>query len=112
MVSKNYKYKFLKGDYYERSVPKNRNRPYSQRLHSFRDHSSNLDHRPDNNRHGDPEKMGEMIQMNKSIIGSAKGTVIANSKKEAEEKIMSGQWDDIDIDVEDIINIEHLKKQK
>jgi len=44
------------------------------------------------------------------VVGSAKGTVKANSKKEALETINAGQWDDIDIDIEDIIEIEHLTK--
>jgi len=42
------------------------------------------------------------------IEGSAKGTVKANSKKEALEMINDGQWDDIDIDVEDVIDVERL----
>ena len=42
------------------------------------------------------------------VAGSAKGTVKANSKKEALKTINAGQWDDIDIDIEDIIEIEHL----
>lgn len=45
------------------------------------------------------------------IEGSAKGTVKANSKKEAKEMIKVGQWDDIDVDVEDIIEIEHLTEK-
>jgi len=46
------------------------------------------------------------------ITGSAKGTVKANSKKEAKEMIEGGQWYDIDIDVEDIIEIEDITKSK
>lgn len=42
------------------------------------------------------------------VSGSANGNVKANSKKEALEMLMSGQWNDIDIDVEDIIEVEHL----
>ena len=42
------------------------------------------------------------------ISGSAKGNVKANSKKEALELINGGQWDNIDIDVEDIIEVEYL----
>ena len=45
------------------------------------------------------------------ISGSAKGNVKANSKKEALELINGGQWDDIDIDVEDIIDFEYLTEQ-
>lgn len=46
------------------------------------------------------------------ILGSAKGIVRANNLKEARKAIEEGQWDDIDIDVEDIIEIEHLAEQK
>jgi len=46
------------------------------------------------------------------IAGSAKGNVKANSKKEAKKMIEEGQWDDIDIDVEDVIEIEHLTEDK
>jgi len=42
------------------------------------------------------------------VEGSAKGTVKANTKKEAEKLIQGGQWEDIDIDVEDVITIERL----
>jgi len=46
------------------------------------------------------------------VAGSAKGTVIANSKKEALKIIEEGQWNDIDIDVEDIIEVEHLTEKQ
>lgn len=46
------------------------------------------------------------------IEGSAKGTVKANSKKEAEKKIDAGQWDDIDIDIEDIITVENISESR
>lgn len=45
------------------------------------------------------------------VSGSAKGNIKANSRKEALEKINTGQWDDIDIDVEDIIDVENLKEE-
>ena len=45
------------------------------------------------------------------VSGSAKGNVKANSKQEALEMIKGGQWDDIDIDVEDIIEIENLTER-
>ena len=45
------------------------------------------------------------------ISGSAKGNVKASSKKEALELINGGQWDDIDIDVEDIIDFEYLTEK-
>ena len=37
---------------------------------------------------------------------------MAKDKKEAEELIQGGQWNDIDIDVEDVIEVEHLKESK
>lgn len=46
------------------------------------------------------------------IDGSARGTVKANTKKEAEDRIRAGEWDDIDIDVEDIFEIESVIAQK
>jgi len=45
------------------------------------------------------------------VAGSAKGTVKANSKKEALEMINAGQWEDIDIDVEDVIDVKHLAEE-
>jgi hypothetical protein len=45
------------------------------------------------------------------ISGSAKGTVKASNLKEARKAIEEGQWDDIDIDIEDIIEVEHLIEQ-
>jgi hypothetical protein len=46
----------------------------------------------------------------KSVVRNAKGNVIAKDKKEAEKLIQGGQWNDIDIDVEDVITVEHLKE--
>jgi len=45
------------------------------------------------------------------IEGYANGTVIADSKEKAKKALEEGQWDDIDIDVEDIIDIESVSKQ-
>lgn len=45
------------------------------------------------------------------VVGSAKGNVKANSKQEALEMVRGGQWDDIDIDVEDVIDVEHLTEE-
>lgn len=46
------------------------------------------------------------------VSGSAKGSIKAHSKKEAIEMINAGQWDDIDIDVEDVIEIEHVSEDQ
>lgn len=58
--------------------------------------------------------MGRNFNMNFDftirVSGSAKGTVIAKDKKEAKELIQGGQWEEIDIDVEDVIEVEHLKE--
>ena len=45
-----------------------------------------------------------------TVSGSAKGNVKANSKNEALKKINGGQWDDIDIDVEDVSGVEYLEE--
>ena len=42
------------------------------------------------------------------VLGSAKGTVNAKSEKEARRMIEAGQWDDIDIDIEDVVDVENL----
>jgi D-alanine-D-alanine ligase-like ATP-grasp enzyme len=46
------------------------------------------------------------------VSGSAKGTVKANNIKEARKAIEEGQWDDIDINVEDVIEVEHLAEKQ
>lgn len=45
------------------------------------------------------------------VSGSAKGDVKANSKKEALQMLVRGEWNDIDIDIEDIIEVEHLTRE-
>lgn len=42
----------------------------------------------------------------------AYGTVNAKSKADAKERINEGQWDDIDIDVEDIVTINEISLSK
>jgi len=43
------------------------------------------------------------------LMGSAVADVKAKSKEDAKAHIRGGCWDDIDIDVEDIIDIEDVK---
>ena len=45
---------------YEQSIFENRTWSYGEWFHCFCVAGSNLDHRLDNNRHGDPEKMGKV----------------------------------------------------
>ena len=54
--------------------------------------------------------MDELYTFRAVVSGSMKGTVDAKSKKEAIELIEAGQWDDVDIDVENVIEIEYVKK--
>jgi len=45
------------------------------------------------------------------VEGSAKGTVKAGSKEEAKKLIEEGQWEELEFDPEDIIEIERIVKQ-
>jgi len=45
---------------YEQSIFENRTWSYGEWFYCFRDHSCDLDSWPNNNRYGDPEKMGKV----------------------------------------------------
>lgn len=56
------------------------------------------------------EKAMKIFNFTISVTGSAKGTVMANSEEEACKLIHGGQWEDIDIDVEDVTALQQLAR--
>lgn len=55
--------------------------------------------------------MKETYNFGINVVCSAKGSVNANSREEAIKLINGGQWDDIDIDVEDITGFEFVTRK-
>ena len=67
---------------YEQSILENRTWSYGERFYCFRDHSSNLDHRPNNNRYGDPEKMGKVRRRVMFLDGCELAALLKESEVE------------------------------